>query len=64
MQVFLEIVAFSLQTDESGRSVVAKRKRIKITKKASKRFYFLTQLMRAGVPKQDLALLYVSSPST
>ena len=31
-----------------------------ITKKASKRLYFVTQLKRAGVPKQDLALLYVS----
>ena len=31
-----------------------------ITKKASKRLYFLTQLKRAGVPKQDLALFYVS----
>ena len=31
-----------------------------ITKKASKRTYFLTQLKRAGVPKQDLALFYVS----
>ena len=31
-----------------------------ITKKASKRLYFLTQLKRAGVPKQDLAMLYVS----
>ena len=30
------------------------------TKKASKRLYFLTQLKRAGVPKQDLALFYVS----
>ena len=28
-----------------------------ITKKASKRLHFLTQLKRAGVPKQDLALL-------
>ena len=27
-----------------------------ITKKASKRLYFLTQLKKAGVPKQDLAL--------
>lgn len=31
-----------------------------ITKKASKRIYFLTQLKRAGVPKQDVALSYVS----
>ena len=31
-----------------------------ITKKASKRLYFLTQLKRAGVPKQDLAMCYVS----
>ena len=31
-----------------------------ITKKASKRLYFLSQLQRAGVPKQDLALFYVS----
>ena len=31
-----------------------------ITKKAIKRLYFLTQLKRAGVPKQDLALFYVS----
>ena len=31
-----------------------------IIKKASKRLYFLTQLKRAGVPKQDLALFYVS----
>ena len=31
-----------------------------ITKKASKRLYFLTQLKRAGVPKQDPALFYVS----
>ena len=31
-----------------------------ITKKASKRFYFLTQLKRARVPKQDLALFYVA----
>ena len=31
-----------------------------ITKKASKRLHFLTQLKRAGVPKQDLALFYVS----
>ena len=30
-----------------------------ITKKASKRCYFLTQLKRAGNPKQDLALFYV-----
>ena len=30
-----------------------------ITKKAIKRLYFLTQLKRAGVPKQDLALFYV-----
>ena len=30
-----------------------------ITKKASKRVYFLTQVKRAGVPKQDLALFYV-----
>ena len=30
-----------------------------ITKKASKRLYFVTQLKRAGVPKQDLALFYV-----
>ena len=30
-----------------------------ITKKASKRLYFLTQLKRAGVPKQDLALFYL-----
>ena len=29
-------------------------------KKASKRLYFLTQLKRAGVPKQDLTLFYVS----
>ena len=28
--------------------------------KASKRLYFLTQLKRAGVPKQDLVLFYVS----
>ena len=33
---------------------------LEITKKASKRLYFLTQLKRAGVPKQDLALFYVS----
>ena len=31
-----------------------------ITKKASKRLYFLTQLKRAGVPQQDLALFYLS----
>ena len=31
-----------------------------ITKKASKRLYFLTLLKRAGVPKQDLALFFVS----
>ena len=31
-----------------------------ITKKASKGLYFLTQLKRAGVPKQDLAMFYVS----
>ena len=31
-----------------------------ITKKANKRLYFLTQLKRAGVPKQDLAMFYVS----
>ena len=31
-----------------------------ITKKASKRLYFLTQLKRAGVSKQDLALFCVS----
>ena len=31
-----------------------------ITKKASKSLYFLTQLKRAGVPKQYLALFYVS----
>ena len=31
-----------------------------ITKRASKRLNFLTQLKRAGVPKQDLALFYVS----
>ena len=31
-----------------------------ITKKARKRLYFLTQLKRAGVPKQDLALFYIS----
>ena len=31
-----------------------------ISKKASKRLYFLTRLKRAGVPKQDLALFYVS----
>ena len=31
-----------------------------ITKKASKRLYFLTQLKRARVPQQDLALFYVS----
>ena len=31
-----------------------------ITKKANKRLYFLTQLKRAEVPKQDLALFYVS----
>lgn len=31
-----------------------------ITKKASKRLYFLTQLKRAEVSKQDLALFYVS----
>ena len=32
-----------------------------ITKKASKRLYFLTlQLKRAGVAKQDLVLFYVS----
>ena len=31
-----------------------------ITKKASKRLSFLTQLKRAGVPKQELALFYVS----
>ena len=30
-----------------------------ITKKASKKLYLLTQLKRAGVPKQDLALFYV-----
>ena len=28
--------------------------------KASKRLYFLTQLKKTGVPKQDLALFYVS----
>ena len=31
-----------------------------ITKKAGNRLYFLTQLKRAEVPKQDLALFYVS----
>ena len=31
-----------------------------ITKKASKRLSFLTQLKRAGVPKQELALFYVA----
>jgi len=31
-----------------------------ITEKASKRLYFQTQLKRAGVPKQDLALFYVT----
>ncbi|XP_068671589.1 uncharacterized protein [Montipora foliosa] len=31
-----------------------------ITKKARKRLYFLTQLKRAGVPKQDLALFNAS----
>ena len=31
-----------------------------MAKKASKRLYFLTQLKRAGVPKQDLALFYES----
>ena len=31
-----------------------------MTKKANKRLYFLTQSKRAGVPKQDLALFYVS----
>ena len=31
-----------------------------ITKKASKRLYFLTQLKSAGVSKQDLALFYLS----
>ena len=31
-----------------------------ITKKASKRLYFLTQLKKAGLPKQDPALFYVS----
>ena len=31
-----------------------------ITKKASKRLYFLTQLKRARAPKQDLAMFYVS----
>ena len=31
-----------------------------ITKKASKRLYFLTLLKRAGVSKQDLALFFVS----
>ena len=31
-----------------------------ITKKVSKRLYFLTQLKRAGVPKQNLALFYLS----
>ena len=31
-----------------------------ITKKASKRLHFLTQSKRAQVPKQDLALFYVS----
>ena len=30
-----------------------------ITKKTGKRLYFLTQLKRAGVPKQDLVLFYV-----
>ena len=30
-----------------------------ITKKASKKLYLLTQLKRAGAPKQDLALFYV-----
>ncbi|XP_068756572.1 uncharacterized protein [Montipora capricornis] len=31
-----------------------------ITKKASKRLFSLTQLKRPGVPKQDLAMFYVS----
>ena len=31
-----------------------------ITKKARKILYFLTQLRRVGVPKQDLAMFYVS----
>ena len=31
-----------------------------IIKKASKRLYFRTQLERPGVPKQDLALFYLS----
>ena len=31
-----------------------------ITKKANKRLYLLTQFKRAGVPKQDLTLLFVS----
>lgn len=31
-----------------------------MTKKANKRPYFLTLLIRAGVPKQDLALFCVS----
>lgn len=31
-----------------------------MTKKANKRLHFLTQSKRAGVPKQDLALFYVS----
>lgn len=35
-----------------------------ITKKANKRLYFLTQSKREGVPKQDLALFYVSFVSS
>ena len=31
-----------------------------VTKKVSKRLFFLTQLKRAGIPKSDLALIYES----
>ena len=33
---------------------------IEVTKKASKRLYFLTQLKRAGVPQHELVLFYIS----
>ena len=50
-------VQFSLQ---ATRPLKDYPRNTEITKKASKRLYFLTQLKRAGVPKQDLALFYVS----
>lgn len=31
-----------------------------LTKKVSKRLFFLTQLKKAGIPKSDLALIYES----